>query len=287
MNGEERQMNRLVREQPPSNNLHGQAREDKRVMILVLISAVMIAVTYFLFQANTRFLYILSNGLPPLLALASFITAVAGLHRNGVRTNDRLSMIWFGYSLGVLFWFLGESTWAVYTLWYSIPVPFPSPADGFWLAGYIPLMCAMASQGWQFREFFSSRKMLAAILAVVVLGALLLAVLVPPSYASETEQDWVSLVVSLAYPLLDVGLLVVALPILFLFGKGSFWRPFLFVTLGLIMTFIGDILFSWATLNNIYYNGSYLELFFHWAYLILAYGFYLRLRHGRQANMLE
>ena len=119
------------------------------------------------------------------------------------------------------------------------------------------------------------------------MAALLLAVLIPPSYASETEQDWVSLVVSLAYPLLDVGLLVVALPILFLFGKGSFWRPFLFVTVGLIMAFIGDILFSWATLNNFYYNGSYVELFFHWSYLSLAYGFYLRLRHGRQANMLE
>lgn len=87
--------------------------------------------------------------------------------------------------------------------------------------------------------------------------------------------------------MLDVGLLLLAIPVLILFMRGSFWRPFLFVTVGLILAFVGDILFTWATLNNLYYDGSYLELFFHWSYLTLAYGFYLKFRRGMGLKMLN
>lgn len=255
-------------------------------MIVLLTSAAVIGVVYFLAQANISFLYLLSNGLPPLLAFAAFVAGTAGLLRSGVSVKNRVSIAWFGYSLGMLLWFLGESTWAVYTLWYSIPIPFPSPADGFWLAGYVPLMCATVMMSWPFRDFFSSRKMLAAVSAICVFAGLLLVVVIPPTYASEIGQDLATVAVGLAYPLLDVALLVVALPILLLFGKGTFWRPFLFVTVGLILTFVGDILFNWATLSGVYYDGSYLELFFHWSYLTLAYGFYLRFKRGIGINML-
>ena len=256
-------------------------------MIVVLISAAAVGIVYFLARTNDSFLYLLSNGLPPLVAFAAFVPAAAGLVRNGVRIKDRVSVVWLGYSLGVLLWFLGESTWAVYALWYSVPIPFPSIADGFWLAGYIPLTYAIVIQVWPFREFLSSRKMLTVILAVFVLAGLLLAALIPATYASEIGKNSVSVTVGLAYPLLDVALLVVAVPVLFLFGMGKFWRPFLFVTVGMILTFLGDVLFSWATLNGVYYDGSFLELFFHWAYLMLAYGFYLRFRSGLEGNMLE
>lgn len=259
---------------------------DKGISIMLALAAVT-GIGYLLAQTNEEFLYLLSNGLPPLLAFAVVVTAMAGLIRYGVSMKNRVSIVWLGYSLGMLLWLLGESTWAVYTLWYSIPIPFPSPADVFWLAGYVPLMCAMVIQAWPFREFFASRKMLALISLVLVTAGLLLVALIPPTYASEIGNSLIEVVVSLAYPLFDVGLLVVALPLLFLYGRGTFWRPFLFVTVGLILAFFGDILFSWATLSGVYYNGSYLELFFHWSYLAIGYGFYRRFRIGIGTHMLE
>jgi hypothetical protein len=270
--------------QPESSGQRNQPLD--KGMVVLLISAAAIGIVYFLAQTNDSFLYLLSNGLPPLLAFFAFIVATAALLRTGIKAKSRVSIVWLSYSVGMLLWLLGESTWAVYALWYSIPTPFPSPADGFWLAGYVPLMGAMLVMAWPFRDFFSSRKSLTVILTGLVLACLLLAALVPPTYASEIGQDFVTVAVGLAYPLLDVTLLVVALPILLLFGRGTFWRPFLFVTAGLILTFVGDVLFSWATLNGVYYDGSYLELFFHWAYLTLAYGFYLRFRRGSGSNML-
>jgi hypothetical protein len=264
----------------------GQDHFIDKGITAVMACAVVIGIVYVLAQTDRGFLYIVSNGLPPFLAFAAFATATAGLVHNGVNMKNRVSSVWIGYSLGVLFWFLGEFTWAVYALWYSTPIPYPSLADGFWLAGYVPLLCAIVVQSWPFHEFLTSRKMLPVILAVFVLAVLLLVVLIPATYSSAIGQDFVTVVISLAYPLLDVALLVFALPVLFLFGKGTFWRPFLWVTVGLILTFLGDILFSWATLNGTYYDGSYLELLFHWSYLALAYGFYLRFKSGTGAKML-
>jgi hypothetical protein len=77
------------------------------------------------------------------------------------------------------------------------------------------------------------------------------------------------------------------LPMFFLFRKGTFWRPYLFVTVGLLLAFVADVLFAWSTLNDLYYDGSFLELFFHWSYLVFVYAFYLRLRQSQPANMLE
>jgi len=256
-------------------------------MTIVLTAAVMIGFVYMLAQGDHSFLYLLSNGLPPLLAFTAFAIATAGLIRNGVSVKNRFSTVWLGYSLGMLLWFLGESTWAVYALLYSIPNPFPSIADGFWLAGYVPLIGAVLVQSWSFREFLLSRRMVTVIVAVLCVAGLVLAALIPASYASNVGQNLVPVAVGLAYPLLDVVLLVVALPILFLYGRGTFWRPFLLVTIGLILTFVGDVMFTWTSLNGTYYDGTYLELFFHWSYLILAYGFYLRFRSGSGASMLE
>ena len=254
---------------------------------VVMTLAVTLGFVYILAQGHHEDLYLLSNGLPPLLAFAAFAIAIAGLLHNGVSVKNRFSIVWLGYSLGMLFWFLGESTWAVYALWYSIPSPFPSIADEFWLAGYAPLICAILIQSWSFREFLLSRRMLTVFASVLCVAGLLLAALIPPSYASNVGLNLMAVAVDLAYPLLDVTLLVVALPILFLYGRGTFWRPFLIVTIGLILTFLGDIMFTWTSLNGIYYDGSYLELFFHWSYLILGYGFYLRFRSGSGASMLE
>jgi len=246
-----------------------------------------IGIVYMLTQADQRFLYLLSNGLPPILAFFAFTLAAAGLMRNGVHKGNRISTVWLAYSIGMLCWFLGESTWAIYALLYSNPNPFPSIADVFWLAGYVPLILAILIMAWPFREFLTSRKPLAVIIASLVSAGILLVVLIPPTYANSVGSDFVSVVVGLSYPLLDVALLVVALPILVLFGRGTFWRPFLFITVGLILTFVGDTLFSWASLNGVYYDGSFLELFFHWSYLALAYGFYLRYKSGTGTSMLE
>lgn len=279
-------MNRSM-QTPAKTDPRNRMSSETYVMAMVLTAAAAIGIVYFAVQSDASFLYMLSNGLPPLLAFTAFMIAAVGMFRNGVRMNDRVSMVWLGYSLAMLLWFLGESTWALYTLGYSIPIPYPSVADIFWLAGYMPLLVSLIVQVWPLQEVFATKQMRAAIILMFALASALLVGLIPPTYASSLGEGFVTLAVSLAYPLLDVALLSISLPTMLFFRKGTFWRPFLFVTVGFILTFIADVLFTWTTLNGTYYNGNYLELFFHWSYLTLAYGFYLRLGHGTARNMLE
>jgi dolichol kinase len=98
------------------------SREGRDYALLVdlpilLIAAAVIGVVYIFTQADRTLLFQLSNGLPPILAFVAFAMAAPGLTRNGVRKGDRISTVWFGYSIGILFWFLGETTWAIYALW--------------------------------------------------------------------------------------------------------------------------------------------------------------------------
>ena len=271
---------------PKKTNQRNHRSSETYVMVAILTAATALGILYFLAQSDVMGLYLISNGLPPLLALTAFITASVGLFRNGVRTNDRISLVWLGYSLAMLLWLLGESMWAVYTLWYSIPIPYPSIADIFWLVGYLPLLISLIVQVWPLREVFATKQMRATIILMFALASALLVGLVPPTYASSLGEGFATLAISLAYPLLDVALLSVALPMVLLFRKGTFWRPFLFITIGLVLTFVADVLFTWTNLNGTYYDGNYLELFFHWSYLTLTYGFYLRLRHGTARSML-
>lgn len=77
---------------------------------------VVIAALFTYGQTNPDFLYLLSNGLPPFVALAAATIAVVALVKNGVRRGDRLAAVWLGYTSGMLLWFSGELIWAVYSL---------------------------------------------------------------------------------------------------------------------------------------------------------------------------
>jgi hypothetical protein len=84
--------------------------------------------------------------------------------------------------------------------------------------------------------------------------------------------------VSLAYPFLDTLLLAVAIPVFLVFRKGSYWRPTLFVILGIMLQLVGDLLFNQAFFSGTYYAGSPTDLIFDYSYLMLALGFYKGLR---------
>ncbi|MEM3140892.1 MAG: hypothetical protein QXH15_05485, partial [Nitrososphaerota archaeon] len=51
--------------------------------------------------------------------------------------------MFFIFFTGLFLWFIGELAWTLYVLWFSIEIPFPSIADVFYLAGYIPLFMGL------------------------------------------------------------------------------------------------------------------------------------------------
>ena len=78
------------------------------------------------------------------------------------------------------------------------------------------------------------------------------------------------MLVNVAYPILDMVLLCVAVPLFFFFRKGTYWRPMLYVLIGIALQFVGDVVFTITFFGN--WNPQ--DLIYDWSYLILALGFY-------------
>jgi hypothetical protein len=221
---------------------------------------------------NLRFIGFFSDAITPVEALAAF-AAAAFLFKNNVGSRGGGMTRPYGlYFLGMGCWFVAECIWSAYMLILGISVPFPSLADLFWLVGYAPILGALVSQAWPFRDVFPPRKGVALIVAMLAVTCIILLITIPPLF--KEDLDSLSFLVSVGYPFLDAILLTVAIPILLLFRKGSYWRPMLFILLGLILQFVGDLAFAQGVLNGVYYAGSPTDMIFDWSYLALALGFY-------------
>jgi hypothetical protein len=227
-------------------------------------------------QSNLNFIGFVSNVAAPIEAFAAFaIGALLWKMNSGTRAGG-MSRVYASYSLGIGLWFVAECTWSMYPLAFRIETPYPSIADLFWLIGYIPLLFAMLFQAWPFRELLISRKQLALTFGMFVLTILILSFTIPPLFGQG--QELAALSVSVAYPLLDMLLLTLAIPILLIFRKGAYWRPLLFVMFGIILQLVGDLAFNQSIFTSTYYPGSPVDLVFDFSYLMLALGFYRALK---------
>jgi len=242
--------------------------------------ATAIAVVYTFQGYYPDFMLALSNIFAPLMAGAAVATSFFALRRYWDTRSSRLSKIWLGFTLGMTLWFLGELGWAIYVLVLGIEIPYPSIADIFWLAGYVPLFIALNLYIRLFRPALFKRMYFVGAVIVSILSAAIFMVLAPPIL--QAEEDIVTKIVSIAYPALDLILFSEAILGLLIFTmtklKGRIGVAWLFINAGILMNVIADILFSYTTLQGTYYDGHPLEMFFHWGYILFALGFYTHMK---------
>ncbi len=239
---------------------------------VALVAALFLAGVFIFGQWQRSLLGFISGIIGPVIAIVAVVSAVRAVAVIGVRGN-RLAVVWFSLMLGVVLWFLSEVVWGIYPVILGISAPIPSIADVFGLAGYAPILIGFGWQTWPFAESFRTKKMLSVIL--VTIGGGLLALIVLTQAISSSGQSSLVLIVEYAYPILDFVTLTVAVPILLVLRRGTFWKPFLFLVAGLILAIAAHMLSAWAISNGSYYPGHPLELLFDWGYLSAALGFYL------------
>jgi len=239
---------------------------------ITLLAALFLAGVFIFGQWQRSLLSFISDLLSPIIAIVAVVSAVTAVAVIGVRGN-RLAVVWFSLMLGVVLWFVSEVVWAIYPVILGVSTPFPSVADVFGLIGYAPILIGLGLQAWPFGENFRTKRMLSAILVTICGG--LLALIILTRAVSSSETSLLALIVGYAYPILDFVTLTVAVPVLLVLRRGTFWRPFLFLVLGLVLALSAHMLSAWATANGSYYSGHPLELLFDWGYLSAALGFYL------------
>jgi len=175
--------------------------------------------------------------------------------------------------LGVGLWFIAESIWMYYELVAGIETPFPSIADVFWLAGYVPFFYFLYGMLTNFLGM--SRSMY---LPLVIVSAIGIALLVDSLSSIYQEADLTTLdgtmtfIVSSAYPVADIFLIIPATAVFIQLRKGKLTStPWAYLVVAPILFIIADIGFAHFTMiegmNNLLWIWN---PFYETAYVAIA-----------------
>ncbi|MFE4393909.1 putative bifunctional diguanylate cyclase/phosphodiesterase [Streptomyces sp. CB02056] len=186
----------------------------------------------------------------------------------GVRLNRPAhARYWYVLALANLSFTVGEVVQAVQLDILHVPNPFPSVADGFYLAEYV--LYAVGVLG--FIRWRTARQDRAGLLDALVptMGLALLAwiYLILP-YARNPDLDWFQKAVSIAYPLGDV--VVLALLLRLLTPRGGNSRSLQLLAVGSLGIMVSDVLYGLIQLHGTWHIGTPVEL--GWAAFYTAWG---------------
>jgi hypothetical protein len=240
-----------------------------------LALAVVLALVYVFQGYYPELMAPFSNIVILFLSGMAVISASFGLSRYG-RRLEKFSLVWVCFTLGMFFWFLGELSWTILTLLLKVDMPYPSIADAFRLAGYVPLLVALYLYARTFESVLHKRTLHMVWVATVILSFALTDLLMIPIVG--TKENTLTLIIDLAYPFLDLALFLVALLSLIIFRAGTLGKPWALMNAGIMATVCGDILFSYATAQGIYYSGHPLDLLLAYAYMLFVLAFYVHVK---------
>nr|BFD94304.1 hypothetical protein KitaXyl93_56640 [Kitasatospora sp. Xyl93] len=186
----------------------------------------------------------------------------------GVRLNRPAhARFWYVLALANLSFTVGEVVQAVQLDILHLPNPFPSVADGFYLAEYV--LYAIGVLG--FIRWRTARQDLAGLLDALIptIGLALLAwiYLILP-YARNPDLTWFQRAVSIAYPLGDV--VVLALLMRLLTARGGNSRSLQLLAVGSLGILVSDVLYGLIQLHGTWHIGTPVEL--GWAAFYTAWG---------------
>lgn len=183
-------------------------------------------------------------------------------------------------SAGLLTWGIGELIWSYYNFFLNQEVPYPSWADvGFivswplWCLGVVYLSRA-AGVKYALKERHG-QLLLVIIPIIAVIVSYYLLVVIARQGSFDLEGGLMKIFFDIAYPLLDVIALTVALLVYGLSLKylgGCFKWPVLIILSGFIINYIADFAFSYTTTVETFHNGNWVDLVFATAVFVLSFG---------------
>jgi diguanylate cyclase (GGDEF)-like protein len=166
---------------------------------------------------------------------------------------------WIVLAAAVFFWAAGELYWTGFILDNPEP-PYPSPADGFYLAFYplayagLALLVRARAHELDWRRWTDA--------AIAALGTAALGVAFVFDYVAEqTTETGAELAISLAYPLADIGLLAAIVGIIAL----TDWRPgrvWTLLLVGLAFTAVADIAYTLQEAGGAVPPGNWIDPFY-------------------------
>jgi hypothetical protein len=195
-------------------------------LVALAVSLVILAVFAWMYHFTPLPDYWNTLVLDILTILAALSTVLAGIMLiRQFGSDEKPRLIWLWFSLGWLSWLLGEITGIGYDI-FKIAYGDLSVTDIFWTLGYL---CFGLALYFQFRHVYGANKafkpinfiLMVVVALLVTLGLTLLAL----HAGLGKDQSWFSVYLAIFYPVCDFFIGLGALWLSFLFGRGSWGRP--------------------------------------------------------------
>lgn len=220
----------------------------------------------------------LSDLLPAVAGLVTIAAMLAVTAR--LREWDSAKVAWTCFAAGIGVSTFAEWGWFVaeVILGWNMDELYPSFLDALWIASYGPLVAGLyvTLRGLKRLGIDFGRAVfylaMGVIFATVVAGVahfLLLPIWLDP------EATGLYKLISLAYPLLDLFLLLPALVLAYacaLMGTGAYARPWRFIVVGFVLWTVSDIAYAYLDWIDVYRSGHITDLGWNLGYLFLALG---------------
>jgi hypothetical protein len=260
-------------------------RDNWRQIIIGFFTLLIIVIPVFNLGGDD-FVSLVNNNISSFEALTILIVSILLWVRMGEKSQNRL--LWIGLTIGWGLWTIAEWAWGIASFSSAEP-PFPSIADFFWLIGYIPMFIALDARNRSIpEETTAKQKLIIWISSIVAVGLTAIFILVPVITSYEPGALFQT-IVTLFYPVGDLILFVMVLRIAFKYQQGLNGKAWNWISLGYILLTVADLIFCYASANNIYYPNnevnfisSFSDTLYSVSYMVILFG----LAFMRQASNL-
>ena len=175
--------------------------------------------------------------------------------------------VWTFLGAGMVLWTVAEWLFAYYDL--AGVETFPSVADYFYIAGYVPFMLALAIKAKESLVKMDIRRVTAIAASVFLMITITLIFLVDP--VLDSEYDAYGKALSLLYPILDIALVAFSIAIITAFWGGTVMPSgWIIVAGGMLVMTLADVIYSVVSWN--YADFAQVDLLWLLSYLMIMAG---------------
>lgn len=176
------------------------------------------------------------------------------------QVSSRLALAWGVIALGQLSYALGDTTWGILEAGFK-QAPFPSAADGFYLAYYglfLAGILLLPAQKLTRNEWV--KRILDIGVVMLSAGLIFWTFLIGPQAVANQSESPLVYTLSLAYPVGDLVLLWALVVLVYRQIKNQPTYPILMLAASATAQIITDSFFSYQSINGTYQSGSFSDI---------------------------
>ncbi len=186
------------------------------------------------------------------MAFATSLIFLSRLRRNKDRSSTPVALL----ALGLFLWFIAEIVWTYHVYFLEVELPYPSLADVFYIAAYLPVGYSLHKLSKTSSAVHQENKIVITAIAVTVTAFItnvFLFQIVDSAigFTELSQDDLLLLGISVAYPLLDAYLLIPSIIILYSLRKSKEHLTWTLLAASMLVMAAADTGFGYAALVEI------------------------------------